>query len=171
MTDKDEFEKARMVIDIFEEQTLKKPFSRPNKRLRELVDARYMLMYLLRQHTGLTVEEIGELWRRDGYKGKHHASVVHGCKKMSDLLTYDKATISTYTLCSTAIRNQMPGLVINKKSEREDIIETKRLVQKLIHREIERSNQIELFIDSIHNLPYVYKNYVIKKVKKWLTPS
>lgn len=56
-----------------------------NTRKRSVIENRQLFYYLARKHTYLSYEKIGS------YKGqKHHATVIHGIKRISDYLTYDK---------------------------------------------------------------------------------
>jgi len=52
-------------------------------RMRHLVEARQIAFYLMRQLTGLTLKQIGEVFNRD------HSTVVYGIQTCSDLLDVD----------------------------------------------------------------------------------
>ncbi len=54
-------------------------------RMREVVQARQLAMYVMRQNTYLTTEEIG---KRCG--GKDHATVIHACNVIENALKYDR---------------------------------------------------------------------------------
>lgn len=51
-------------------------------RVRSLVLARYIAMYLIRKHTELSLSEIGDL-----FNGRDHSSVIHGVRKIEALVS------------------------------------------------------------------------------------
>jgi hypothetical protein len=53
-------------------------------RRRELTTARHALSYYLRKHTHLSLQAIGNLMG-----GKHHATIMHGCKLIEESAPYD----------------------------------------------------------------------------------
>ncbi len=56
------------------------------KRTREIVQARQIAMYLCKQHTKAPLAAIGE-----AIGGKNHATVLHACKAVSNLMETDKS--------------------------------------------------------------------------------
>ena len=61
------------------------------KRTRALTYARQVAMYLLREHTHLTLLQIGDLFHRD------HTSVMHAIQKIKDLIFSDPKVKSDIT--------------------------------------------------------------------------
>ena len=55
-------------------------------RKTEIVTARYLCYYFARELTKLTFQEMGRL-----IGGKDHATVIHGCKTVENLIFTDKA--------------------------------------------------------------------------------
>jgi chromosomal replication initiator protein len=49
------------------------------KRTKEIANARQMAMYLIKQHTSLSLSEIGKL-----FGGKDHATVIYACKQIEE---------------------------------------------------------------------------------------
>ena len=57
-----------------------------NSRKREIVQARQIAMYLCRQHTGKSLTSIGS-----ELGGKNHATVLHACETVCDLMATDRS--------------------------------------------------------------------------------
>ena len=55
------------------------------KRTREIAQARQVAMYLCKMHTKMPLKSIGA-----AIGGKNHATVVHACKTVSNLIDIDK---------------------------------------------------------------------------------
>ena len=55
------------------------------KRTREVAQARQVAMYLAKQHTKLPLASIGS-----AIGGRHHATVLHSCKSVSNIMETDK---------------------------------------------------------------------------------
>nr|WP_313949369.1 chromosomal replication initiator protein DnaA [Leptolyngbya sp. FACHB-261] len=58
-----------------------------NSRRREISQPRQIAMYLVRQHTGLSLPKIGEV-----FGGKDHTTVIYSCDKTAQLQKTDPAT-------------------------------------------------------------------------------
>ncbi len=69
-----------------------------SSRRREISNARHIAMYLMRQHTDLSLPRIGEK-----FGGKDHTSVMYSCDKIAKLLRKDRALNQTISLLSDRI--------------------------------------------------------------------
>lgn len=69
-----------------------------SSRRREISHARHIAMYLMRQHTDLSLPRIGEK-----FGGKDHTSVMYSCDKIAKLLRKDRALNQTISLLSDRI--------------------------------------------------------------------
>ena len=69
-----------------------------SSRRREISNARHIAMYLMRQHTDLSLPRIGEK-----FGGKDHTSVMYSCDKISKQLRKDRALNQTVSLLSDRI--------------------------------------------------------------------
>jgi len=67
-------------------------------RRREISTARQIGMYLLRQHTSLSLPRIGDL-----FGGKDHTTVIYGCDKITKLAKQDRKLNQTLTQLSDHI--------------------------------------------------------------------
>ncbi|MAP81914.1 MAG: hypothetical protein CL526_12605 [Aequorivita sp.] len=61
-----------------------------DKRQRNYSDLRSIVMHVLRKSTGLSLQDIGAIFKRD------HSSVIHNVKKVDGLLKVDKGFTLTY---------------------------------------------------------------------------
>lgn len=61
-----------------------------DKRARNISDLRSVVMHVLRSTTGLSLQEIGAIFKRD------HSSVIHNVRKVDGLLKVDKGFALTY---------------------------------------------------------------------------
>ena len=172
---KEELNKAEFIIDVFKKELqIKDPFINPTVRTRDLVDMRALLMYLLRRHTHLSMERIGKFWSDENYIGKNHASVLHGIRKAENLLDSkfgDKLFMYRFAMCDRKIKEIMPAMVFEKKTVAEELIYTKELNRRLIHREIYRKDQINNFIKSLRYIPDIHKRNIENKIREWLIHS
>ena len=55
------------------------------KRFRDIVEARYVCMSLLKEFSGLTLRDTAEYFNLD------HCTAIHGIKKVRDIYSVDKA--------------------------------------------------------------------------------
>ena len=69
-----------------------------NSRRREISNARHIAMYLMRQHTDLSLPRIGEK-----FGGKDHTSVMYSCDKIAKKLRTDRQLNQTISLLSDRI--------------------------------------------------------------------
>ncbi|MEM7591483.1 MAG: chromosomal replication initiator protein DnaA [Cyanobacteria bacterium P01_A01_bin.83] len=69
-----------------------------SSRRREISRARHIAMYLMRQHTDLSLPRIGEK-----FGGKDHTSVMYSCDKIAKLLRKDRELNQTISLLSDRI--------------------------------------------------------------------
>ena len=69
-----------------------------SSRRREISNARHIAMYLMRQHTDLSLPRIGEK-----FGGKDHTSVMYSCDKIAKLLRIDRQLNQTVSLLSDRI--------------------------------------------------------------------
>jgi chromosomal replication initiator protein len=69
-----------------------------NSRRREISMARQVGMFLMRQHTGLSLPKIGE-----EFGGKDHTTVIYGCEKVGDLQRTDPEVAQTLRQLSDRI--------------------------------------------------------------------
>ena len=69
-----------------------------SSRRREISNARHIAMYLMRQHTDLSLPRIGEK-----FGGKDHTSVMYSCDKIAKQLRKDRSLNQTISLLSDRI--------------------------------------------------------------------
>ena len=69
-----------------------------NSRRREISNARHITMYLMRQHTDLSLPRIGEK-----FGGKDHTTVMYSCDKIAKQLRRDRQLNQTISLLSDRI--------------------------------------------------------------------
>lgn len=69
-----------------------------SSRRREISNARHIAMYLMRQHTDLSLPRIGEK-----FGGKDHTSVMYSCNKIAKQLRQDRSLNQTISLLSDRI--------------------------------------------------------------------
>lgn len=159
----EERQKADVIIEIFKDEIRIDPFKDPKNRNRSLVDMRALLMYLMRKHTNLSLDEIGKYWKTDKYRGKDHASVSHNVRKAQDLLsnTFGEINfITSYTKCSTRIKNAFPAMEFTKRTLAEELLYVKKLNHRLIQREIQRKEDFIIFAKGLKYIPLKYKKYI-----------
>ena len=82
-------DKADFIISYVENKTGVNIQART--RLREVVQARQIAMYILKNKTNLSLSMIG-----NKCGGKDHATVLHACKAVENAMKYDKAFREQY---------------------------------------------------------------------------
>ena len=73
-------------------------------RRREISTARQIAMYLMRQHTDLSLPRIGE-----AFGGKDHTTVMYSCDKIGKLLTKDQKISQLVSKISDRINHNQQG--------------------------------------------------------------
>lgn len=68
-----------------------------DNRARNVSDLRSTIMHILRKQTGLSLMDIGSIFKRD------HASVIHNVRKVDGLLNVDRGFAMTYHECCTVL--------------------------------------------------------------------
>nr|WP_304442218.1 helix-turn-helix domain-containing protein [Picosynechococcus sp. OG1] len=74
-------------------------------RRREISTARQIAMYLMRQHTDLSLPRIGEL-----FGGKDHTTVMYSCDKIGQLLTKNQKISQLVSQISDRINHHHQNL-------------------------------------------------------------
>jgi chromosomal replication initiator protein len=69
-------------------------------RLRRVVAARQMVMYILRERTTLSLDQIGKIFNRD------HTTVIHACKMIEDRTRLYEEEREDYQLIMSTLYNQ-----------------------------------------------------------------
>ena len=83
------------VVDLYQ---VKLEDLKGSSRRREISLARQVAMYLLRQHTDLSLPKVGEI-----LGGKDHTTVMYGCEKISQLKSKDSELAQTLRKLSDRI--------------------------------------------------------------------
>jgi chromosomal replication initiator protein len=83
------FERKRITVQKIQETVcdffnIRKDLIQSASRKREIVQARQVTMYFIKKHTELSLSQIG------ASGGRNHATVVHACNTVKDLLEVDK---------------------------------------------------------------------------------
>lgn len=84
------FERKRITVQKIQETVcdffnIRKDLIQSASRKREIVQARQVTMYFIKKHTELSLSQIGAQ-----VGGRNHATVVHACNTVKDLLEVDK---------------------------------------------------------------------------------
>lgn len=83
-----------------------------DNRARNISDLRSTMMHILRERTGLPLQAIGSIFKRD------HASVIHNVKKVKNLLQTERGFAISYaeveaTLCQF-LEQELDGTLTKK---------------------------------------------------------
>ena len=54
------------------------------RKFKELVEARYLSIYMIKTKTDMTLKEIGKIFNRD------HATIIYAVESIKDTMSYDK---------------------------------------------------------------------------------
>lgn len=89
LTKKEKLEKAKLIIDLVNEYFITDCATIGRKSYRTL--PRQMAMYYIRKYLNLPFAEIGKLFPSNFGKKKYkdHATVIHACKTIKDLIEFD----------------------------------------------------------------------------------
>lgn len=79
------FSPKQVVTKVCEYFNIEQPDLIGPKRIKELVLPRHLVMHILSEQLGLTVEKVGEV-----LGGRDHTTVMHGRDKIKKLLTTDR---------------------------------------------------------------------------------
>lgn len=108
-----------------------------NTRQRDYVEARALLIYLLRNYFGMRLSEIQRLFRTNGYP-VHHATLLHALKVFKDVYLphnpflqgiYDKASATIKSKTEFKIRH-IQNSIQDIPEERLD--EVQRMIDELV---------------------------------------
>ena len=64
-------------------------------RKSNIIIPRQMAMYYIRKNIEISYQEIGKLFKTNGNKGKNHATIIHACRTIENLIEFD-SEIKTY---------------------------------------------------------------------------
>lgn len=171
-----ENEKKDIIINICQHHM--KPhdlFAYANTRKRPYVQMRQLAMYILREQTKLTLEQIGAIFNKD------HATVLHACRQMEifaiDESFYDYEMKSLYTKIRENIESSFKEMHLDLKineenfnSEMEYLRAVKKLNITLINREIHRRERLSSFKGKLKYVPNYWARIVIKFIDECIAP-
>jgi chromosomal replication initiator protein len=98
-------------------------------RKRELVEARQIFCHILREHTDMSLDSIGQLIKRD------HATVLYSLKNVSNLIETDKEFRNKYAYVHDAVTHNIS--IYHIKSKEIDTVGsayTEQSIRKLVNK-------------------------------------
>lgn len=98
------------VLEVVKDVMGLDPLKNTNKRLREYVEVRQMSMLFLNRYTCKNLTAIGRVFKGKRKKHLHHATVLHGIKQMSGLISFDKRLKDFYTQIDLKIKKIIPDI-------------------------------------------------------------
>lgn len=127
-------------------------------RKRDIVERRQVAIYILRNHTELSLSKIGGIFKKD------HATALHAIRTIKNLIEVDKKIMYYVASIKVKINSIFPVLDIPKKNVYEELVYVKELNHKLIHRDINRKSYLKKTKSFIDSLPKTHQ----KNFKRWM---
>lgn len=124
------YAKPNAIIDVVIKHTSANPFEMVHTRKREYSESRQILFYALRKYTNMGYAAIGKML------GKHYATVIHGSKKIEDLLFYDTEIQKIVSRIHIDVMNNMPLIKETYRSPLDELMKQKRFTYALVNRVI-----------------------------------
>lgn len=130
-------------------------------RKRDIVERRQVAIYILRNHTELSLSKIGGIFKKD------HATALHAIRTIKNLIEVDKKIMYYVASIKVKINSIFPVLDIPQKNVYEELIYVKELNHKLVHRDINRKSDLKKTKSFIDSLPKTHQ----KNFKRWMARS
>lgn len=127
-------------------------------RKRDIVERRQVAIYILRNHTELSLSKIGGIFKKD------HATALHAIRTIKNLIEVDKKIMYYVASIKVKINSIFPVLDIPQKNVYEELVYVKELNHKLIHRDINRKSDLKKTKSFIDSLPKTHQ----KNFKRWM---
>lgn len=130
-------------------------------RRRDIVERRQVAIYILRNHTDLSLSRIGGIFDKD------HATALYAVRTIKNLIEVDKKIMYYVVSIKNKINSIFPVLDVPQKNVYEELVYVKELNHKLIHRDINRKSEIGKMRSFIDQLPLTHQ----KNFKRWMARS
>jgi hypothetical protein len=130
-------------------------------RRRDIVERRQVAIYILRNHTELSLSKIGGIFKKD------HATALHAIRTIKNLIEVDKKIMYYVASIKVKINSIFPVLDIPQKNVYEELVHVKELNHKLVHRDINRKSDLKKTKSFIDSLPKTHQ----KNFKRWMARS
>lgn len=130
-------------------------------RKRDIVERRQVAIYILRNHTELSLSKIGGIFKKD------HATALHAIRTIKNLIEVDKKIMYYVASIKVKINSIFPVLDIPQKNVYEELVYVKELNHKLVHRDINRKSDLKKTKSFIDSLPKTHQ----KNFKRWMARS